>query len=323
MKEQNLKSLLRKYEAKRDHAAYEREKRKAKIRRELPDYQAVEDRTNALNLELARMALQSGNIKRAEAIRKELTQLQQRKAILLTENNYPLDYLELQYECDLCKDTGYVNGKHCTCLKQALINQSYAMSNLAHVLEKENFSTFNLDIFSDQPFEGYSETPRENMFNNLGMAESFVVNFDIMPDENLLLYGGTGQGKTFLCNCIAKALMDKSKVVLYQTAFSMLDTIRNIKFSRGDKGEEQHNYRLLFESDLLIIDDLGTEVASAFSNAEIFNIINTRIMTGKKTILSTNLSPMQLEGAYSDRIASRILNNFTPLVFFGPDVRWE
>lgn len=323
MKEQNLKSLLRKYEAKRDHAAYEREKRKAKIRRELPDYQAVEDRVNALNLELARMALQSGNTKRAEAIRKELTQLQQRKAILLTENNYPLNYLEMQYECDLCKDTGYVNGKHCTCLKQALINQSYAMSNLAHVLEKENFSTFNLDIFSDQPFEGYSETPKQNMFNNLGMAESFVANFDIIPDENLLLYGGTGQGKTFLCNCIAKALMDKSKVVLYQTAFSMLDTIRNIKFSRGDKGEEQHNYRLLFESDLLIIDDLGTEVASAFSNAEIFNIINTRIMTGKKTILSTNLSPMQLEGAYSDRIASRILNNFTPLVFFGPDVRWE
>ena len=161
MKEQNLKSLLRKYEAKRDHAAYEREKRKAKIRRELPDYQAVEDRVNALNLELARMALQSDNIKRAESIRKELTQLQQRKAILLTENNYPLDYLELQYECDLCKDTGYVNGKHCTCLKQALINQSYAMSNLAHVLEKENFSTFNLDLFSDQAFEGYSETPRQ------------------------------------------------------------------------------------------------------------------------------------------------------------------
>lgn len=323
MKEQNLKALLRSYEAKRDRAAYEREKRKEQIRRELPDYQAVEDRTNELNLQLARLALGSGNRNRAEAIHKELASLQQKKAILLTENNYPLDYLELRYECKLCKDTGYVEGKHCTCLKQALINQSYSMSNLAHVLEKENFSTFKIDVFSNEPFEGYKETPRQNMLYNLSVVESFVMNFDTRPDENLLLYGGTGQGKTFLCNAIAKALLDQSKVVLYQTAFSMLDTIRTIKFSRGDKGDAQENYRLLFESDLLIIDDLGTEVASAFSNAEIFNIINTRLISGRKTILSTNLSPHQLESVYSDRIVSRIFSAYTPLVFFGPDLRWE
>lgn len=323
MKEQNLKSLLREYEAKRDRAAYAREKRKAQIRRELPDYQAVEDRTNALNLELARLALSSNSAAKAKAIQKELVALQQRKAILLTENNYPLDYLELKYECDHCKDTGFVNGKHCTCLKQALINHSYAMSNLAHVLEKENFSAFKIDIFSNKPFENYEETPRQNMLYNLSVAESFVMNFESNADENLLLYGGTGQGKTYLCNCIAKALLDQSKVVLYQTAFSMLDTIRTIKFSRDNQENVQENYRLLFESDLLIIDDLGTEVASAFSNAEIFNIINTRLLTGRKTILSTNLSPHQLESVYSDRIVSRIFHAYTPLVFFGPDLRWE
>jgi len=323
MKEQNIKTILRSYEAKRDRAHHEREKRKAVIRKELPDYQMVEDRTNELNLQLARLALGNSNLKRIQSIRLELEQLQQRKAILLTENNYPMNYLGLQYECEKCKDTGYVEGKTCTCLKQALINHSYAMSNLSHVMEKENFETFNIELFSNESFEGFQETPRQNMFYNLSVAESFVANFDKNSDENLLLYGGTGQGKTFLCNCIAKALLDQSKVVLYQTAFSMLDTIRNIKFSRGEKADTQENYQLLFDSDLLIIDDLGTEVTSAFSNAEIFNIINTRLMKGKKTILSTNLSPMQLEGAYSDRIASRILNNFTPLVFFGPDVRWE
>jgi DNA replication protein DnaC len=323
MREQNLKSLLRDYEAKRDRAAYEREKRKAKIRRELPDYQALEDRANDLNLELARMALRSANMNRVESIRRELTDLQQRKAILLTENNYPLDYLDLQYDCPLCKDTGFVEGKHCACLKQALINQSYAMSNLGHVLDKENFSTFAIELFSNEPFESRDETPRQNMYYNLSIAESFVANFDIKPDENLLLYGGTGQGKTFLCNCIAKALMDQSKVVLYQTAFSMLDTIRTIKFSRGDKAETQEDYRLLFESDLLIIDDLGTEVASTFTTAEIFNIVNTRLLAGKKTIISTNLSPHQLESVYTDRIVSRIFSAYTPLVFFGPDLRWE
>ena len=323
MKEQNIKSLLRSYEAKRDRANHEREKRKLRIRRELPDYQAVEDRANELNLQLARLALGNGNPARVQSIRSQLENLQQRKAILLTENNYPLNYLDVQYECKKCKDTGYVEGKPCTCLKQALINHSYAMSNLSHVLEKENFSSFNISLFSNETFEGFKETPRQNMFYNLSVAESFVANFDKTKDENLLLYGGTGQGKTFLCNAIAKALLDQSKVVLYQTAFSMLDTIRTIKFSRGDKQTIQEDYRLLFDSDLLIIDDLGTEVASAFSNAEIFNIINTRLIKGNKTILSTNLPPSQLETVYKDRIVSRIFSAYTPLVFFGPDLRWE
>jgi DNA replication protein DnaC len=323
MKEHNIKTLLRSYEAKRDRASYEREKRKLRIRRELPDYQAVEDRTNELNLQLARLALGSGNPARIQSIRSQLENLQQRKAILLTENNYPLNYLDLHYECERCKDTGYVEGKPCTCLQQALIDHSYAMSNLSHVLEKENFSSFNISLFSNEPFEGFKETPRQNMFYNLSVAESFVANFNESNDENLLLYGGTGQGKTFLCNAIAKALLDQSKVVLYQTAFSMLDTIRTIKFSRGDKQTIQEDYRLLFDSDLLIIDDLGTEVASAFSNAEIFNIINTRLIKGNKTILSTNLPPSQLETVYKDRIVSRIFSAYTPLVFFGPDLRWE
>lgn len=323
MKEHNIKSLLRSYETKRDRANYEREKRKLRIRRELPDYQAVEDRANELNLQLARLALGSGNPARIQSIRSQLENLQQRKAILLTENNYPLNYLDLHYECETCKDTGYVEGKPCTCLKQALINHSYAMSNLSHVLEKENFSSFNISLFSNESFEGFKETPRQNMFYNLSVAESFVMNFDESNDENLLLYGGTGQGKTFLCNAIAKALLDQSKVVLYQTAFSMLDTIRTIKFSRGEKQTIQEDYRLLFDSDLLIIDDLGTEVASAFSNAEIFNIINTRLIKGNKTILSTNLPPSQLETVYKDRIVSRIFSAYTPLVFFGPDLRWE
>ena len=130
-------------------------------------------------------------------------------------------------------------------------------------------------------------------------------------------------GKTFLSNCIAKALLDKNKIVVYQTAFTILEIIERHRFGRGERQLNDYQYNLLFDTDLLIIDDLGTEVANTFTNAEIFNIVNTRIISGKKTIISTNLTPNEITATYTDRVFSRILDKFLPLKFYGPDLRWE
>ena len=197
------------------------------------------------------------------------------------------------------------------------------MSNIENVLLRENFSNFNIDIFSDEKFQGESLTPKENMMDILGISEGFIHNFHINNGENLLFYGTTGLGKTYLCNCIAKALLDKGKIVVYQTAFTILDIIEKHRFNRGDQKLNDYKYNLLFDAELLIIDDLGTEVANTFTNAEIFNIVNTRILRGKKTIISTNLTPKEISETYTDRVFSRILDKFLALKFYGKDLRWE
>ena len=197
------------------------------------------------------------------------------------------------------------------------------MSNIGNLLNKENFQTFNIEVFSDNKFPGEDLTTRENMTDIVGLAEGFISNFEEDNGENLLFYGTTGLGKTFLCNCIAKALLDKNKTVIYQTAFTILDILEKRKFGKDSNQVNDYQYNLLFSADLLIIDDLGTEVSNAFTNAEIFNIVNTRIISGKKTLISTNLTPKEITEIYTDRIFSRILDKFIPLKFYGKDLRWE
>lgn len=240
---------------------------------------------------------------------------------MLTENNIPLQYLDDSFSCKDCSDTGFLpGGEKCKCFKQQLIVRAYNMSNLSNVLEKENFQSFNLDIFSDEPFEGQKLTPKKNMMNTLNICEGFVFNFDVNSKDNLLFYGETGTGKTFLANCIAKSLLDKGKIVIYQTAFKLLEILEDLRFGKNSNKEK---YSLLFEADLLIIDDLGTEMTNTFTNTELFNIINSRLLAGKKMIISTNLSPKEIMDRYDDRIFSRIFSKFTILHFFGKDLRWE
>ena len=256
--------------------------------------------------------------------KERIEKLKMEKAYLLTESNIELDYMDLKYECSKCEDTGYIDGiNRCNCLKQELVSQAYMMSNLEHVLEKENFKNFNINIFKDEPFEDEVMTPRENMLDILGISEAFINDFDSPNGDNLLFYGTTGLGKTFLCNCIAKALLDKNKIVIYQTAFTILDILEERRFGKGDKELSNYQYELLFDADLLIIDDLGTEVSNTFTNAEIFNIVNTRLLRSKKTIISTNLTPKEISDIYTDRVFSRIFDKFNPLKFYGNDLRWE
>jgi DNA replication protein DnaC len=324
-----LKDILREYEKKRDKAIYEHNMRIKKVYEKVPEIKKIDDEIRKTSLFISKSIIEDPNNyeKNIRDIKNTIEKLKMEKAYLLTENNIPLDYLDIKYECSDCKDTGYLpNGERCHCLKQELINKAYMMSNIKDILEKENFQTFNIDIFPDEIPEGERMSPRENMLYILSICEGFVNNFEEKNDENLLFYGSTGLGKTFLCNCIAKSLLDKNKIVIYQTAFKILEIIERHRFSNSSDRFEDEDYDLLFEADLLIIDDLGTELSNTFTNAEIFNIVNTRILSGKKTIISTNLSPKEISDNYSDRVFSRVLEKFIPLKFFGPDLRyyrWE
>lgn len=321
-----IKDILRDYERKRDDSKFKQQTRQKEVYEKIPRIKEIDEEISKTGFLISKAVLNDPDSyhEKLLEIKDKMNELAQEKAILLTENNIPVNYLDIIYDCEKCNDTGFIeNSKKCSCLKQLLIRRAYKMSNLDNMLEKENFKTFDINIFSTEKFNDEKLTPRENILEILQVCEGFCINFDKNNEENLLLFGTTGLGKTFMSNCIAKSLLDQGKIVIYQTAFNILDIISKTKFNNDTSKENMMAYELLFEADLLIIDDLGTELANSFTNSEIFNIVNSRLIKGQKTIISTNLEPSEIANVYTDRIFSRLFSQFTPLEFIGPDLRWE
>lgn len=323
---ENNQALKVIFQKRRDQAKKALEERKEEIYAFIPKIKSIENQIRKMGLKVAMAAIKEPDQAAMELkiIEEEVKVLQREKAILLTEHNIPIDYLEVHYACKDCNDTGFLNnGKQCHCYKQEIIKQSYKFSNITDVLDRENFSTFDLQVFSDEYNESLSRSPRDHMREVLSRALNFAETFEVNNQANLLFYGQTGLGKTFLCNCIAKYLLDSGQTVLYQTAFRIIDTISNYRFNNRKTDRMRFEYNLLIECDLLIIDDLGTEMINSFSNTELFNIINSRLLNDKKTIISTNFTPKQITENYSDRIASRLFGHYDFIPFVGKDLRWE
>lgn len=321
-----MREILSEYERKKEWQERDKQRRIDEVYKKIPKIEKIDEEIVKTGIDMSRHIINNPNgyLDVVKKTKEKLESLKMEKAYLLTESNIQPDYMEMRYFCDSCKDSGYLdNGEKCHCFKQALVMRAYKMSNLENVLKKENFQTFDINVFKDEPFEGERMTPRQNMIDIVGVAEGFINNFEENNGENLIFYGTTGLGKTFLCNCIAKVLLDKNKIVIYQTAFTILDILERRRFGKDKNDLNDFKYNLLFEADLLIVDDLGTEVSNTFTNAEIFNIVNTRLISGKKTIISTNLTPKEITEIYTDRVFSRILDKFIPLKFFGKDLRWE
>ena len=287
----------------------------------------MEDEINTFSIKTVKTILMAEPNKKDELIcnlNNEINKLKLEKQNILKSINLDENYLRPKYECPLCNDTGYVitdsSNTMCNCLKQELLNLEYNSSNL-NKLDKENFSTFNLNKYSNEiDFNKYNVniSPQENMRNILKIVKNFIFNFDNPDEKNLLFTGNTGLGKTFLSNCIANEILNMNKTVLYQTAPIMLDTIIDYRFNRID-GDI---YKNILSVDLLIIDDLGTESINSMKFTELFNIINSRILSNNtKTLISTNLSVNELLKNYDERIFSRFAGNYNICKFFGDDIR--
>lgn len=327
MNENKVKRILKKYEERRDENELLLEKRKKQVYNRFPQIKGIDDEISLIGLKLAKSVLTNPNDRESivHKSREEIEALRARKCNVLADNNIPDNYLEMKYHCNMCKDKAFLpNGEKCNCFKQEIINEAYKMSNIENVLNKENFSNFNLEIFSTEKSKERGVSPRENIFEILTYCEDYVHNFNPIQSNNILFYGSTGLGKTYMCNCIAKDLLDKGYLVIYQTSFRILEILEDYKFRRDSEGKiSEENYKNLFDCDLLIIDDLGTELTNTFTSSELFNIVNTRLTAGKSIIISTNLTPSQIGETYTQRTLSRILDQFKIYDFFGSDLRWE
>ncbi|MBU5308370.1 ATP-binding protein [Clostridioides mangenotii] len=327
MNENKVKRILKKYEERRDENELLLEKRKKQVYNRFPQIKGIDDEISLIGLKLAKSVLTNPNDRESivHKSREEIEALRARKCKVLADNSIPDNYLEMKYHCNMCKDKAFLpNGEKCNCFKQEIINEAYKMSNIENVLNKENFSNFNLEIFSTEKSKERGVSPRENIFEILTYCEDYVHNFNPIQSNNILFYGSTGLGKTYMCNCIAKDLLDKGYLVIYQTSFRILEILEDYKFRRDSEGKiSEENYKNLFDCDLLIIDDLGTELTNTFTSSELFNIVNTRLTAGKSIIISTNLTPSQIGETYTQRTLSRILDQFKIYDFFGSDLRWE
>jgi len=245
---------------------------------------------------------------------------------LLTDAGFPENYLEMQYCCPLCKDRGFIGNQKCKCFKAAYINLLYKDSPLRNAIERENFNTFSYEYFSDgitDPLTGL--TAYQSIQKAVETAKSFIERFHRSDAEtrNLLISGNVGVGKTFLTNCIAYELMKEEIGIVYLSANELLTILEIYKFRRDkdDFSYAQERHTAVHECDLLIIDDLGTELTNNFMVTELFELLNKRQLYHHSTIISTNLSPQHIKETYSERIFSRIASSYDYIRIFGEDIR--
>lgn len=316
--------VLSKYEQNRQDAIYQRNIRIAQVYEICPAIMEIDEALDQTGVAISGMILQNPgeSVKLMEQFQDNITALLKQREQLLQACNLPPDYTDLQYTCSICKDNGYIQNDQCVCLKKQLTSAAYAASSLSILLDTQSFETFDLSLYSDAPRPNRDMSIREKMADILKVCKAFVRDFDVSK-ENLLFHGGAGLGKTFLSSAIARELIALGKSVVYQSAATMFSLYSDYKFGRIPPAEARVQLDKLFNCDLLIIDDLGTEAISTITVSYLFELLNSRMISGKKMIVSTNLTINELAKTYSERLHSRLCEHFTVLKFEGRDIRLE
>ena len=284
----------------------------------IPRLAEIDAEVASLSIKKARVLL-SQNPPEDFDLEAAIRDLAEERRVLLLSGGFPEDYPELRYDCPRCRDTGFIGNQKCSCFRKAEVSLLYTQSNLQEILKEENFDHFRLSCYADDvtdPASGLSA--RKTAAQALDRAWKFVKNFS-SQFENLCLYGDTGVGKTFLSHCIAKELIERGFSVIYFTAFDLFELLERHKFSSSEEIVDAHRH--IFDCDLLIIDDLGTELTNSFVASQFFLCINERILRKKSTVISTNLSMEQFADIYSERTFSRILSHYKMIRLFGNDIR--
>lgn len=287
------------------------EERTREIYDKLPEYKNLDELTATLSVQQGKKNI-LGESNALDELKDILEDLNRQKKLILTGAGYSVNYLDPVYTCSYCKDTGFIDGEKCHCFKQAMLNMLYEQSNIREVLLNESF-----DDISYAYQQGEDLTRLQNA---VAKARNFTENFDL-DYQNLLFYGTVGTGKSFLSNCIANALIEKGHSVIYFSAGDLFAKLSEFAFRKNGKDSGTNPYEDIYNCDLLVLDDLGTELTNSFVVSQLFTCLNERHLRRKSTVISTNLPLEDLRDRYSDRIFSRIISNYDICKLSGQDVR--
>jgi DNA replication protein DnaC len=333
----NKESITRQYEQIRRDNKLLMQQRRDEIDRLYPRISEIEETVAQKRFELIKKRIRRDADSDAltRELKDETRRLFAERDAILADAGYPTDYLDEIYTCPVCEDTGYVDGHRCDCFNKKLIDNLYQQSNLKNILSRENFDTFNTGYYDREPVKGRQFTPYENICSVLDKLHLYVERFEehfaepspsdkkaksIKP--NLLFYGETGLGKTFLTNCVAKELLDRGHSVLYLSANDLFENLIG-KYVMNNAVELEDLYKLVYNCELLIIDDLGTELTNNFVRSQLFEVINQRSLSGVSTVISTNLDMEHLNESYSQRVVSRLIESYTIFNIYGKNIRYE
>ena len=291
----------------------ETEAREAEIAAKIPAYASLEQQIPELAGEMSRSYL-NGDKSAKERLDRRILEIRSKQKQLLEDRGYPADYLQPQFTCPLCGDTGFANGERCTCLREKIRDLLYEQSHLRALSQENNFSLMREDFYKGEDlrrFHGALARCQE-------LLDAFRADH---PAGSLLFFGPVGSGKSFLSVATATEVLNAGHSVLYFSSVTLFSQLSDVTFGQGAQELRRDFEKDLAACDLLVIDDLGTELPNAFVSTQLFHIINERHLARKSTIISTNLDFDELRARYSDRIFSRLMHDFTLCELTGRDIR--
>ena len=318
--QENFRRIRAEYETKAMKAEEAADERREELYRVIPGLRDLDRTLSGFGLRLMKQAMEGGDTQAGVAsLQAENERIQAARRDLLARYGYPADYCSPRYECPKCRDSGYVGIRMCTCMRKKLTEAGMMSSGLGMLMKTQSFENFSLDYYKNDP-AAYAR-----MQDNLQKIRIYATNFG-GPEwgkiaHNMLFFGGTGLGKTHLSTSIARVVIEHGYDVFYNSAVGMLADFETQRFGNSAVLGDADNTSRYTTCDLLILDDLGTELVNQFTLSVLYTVINTRMNLAKATIISTNLTAAELRKTYSDRITSRLFGEFNPIPFVGTDVR--
>ena len=313
---ENYARIKAEYTTKYREAHRKADEHRAELYGKIPELFAIDAQLSRTGLEIMSAVTSGGNTEEKLArVRERNEALQTERAELLRANGYPANYSDVQYECAKCGDSGYVNYKMCECMKRALVEAGSESSGLGGLIRTQSFENFSLDYYA------HTVESKARMERSVMNLRDYAEHFSDKTYRNFLLVGATGLGKTHLSTAVAKTVIERGYDVLYVTALGMIGDFEARRF--GDGSGVRNDPARYTDAELLIIDDLGTEVTNQFTIACLYDVINCRINLRKSTIINTNVGLRDLEPRYNERITSRLFGEYNPIVFEGKDIRMQ